>query len=160
MDCKRVSDDISIGGQPSLKELGTLRGRGFRTVINFRAEGEEPDQVSPSEEGRKVSAAGLQYVHFPVRLKTISAASVDHLRAAWPNLPKPVFAHCKCAKRAAAMMLAHIGSEHRLNVDQIRKQARDLGLADKPELIDFVCHYVTTHAPAGKEHRDAIPVRR
>jgi uncharacterized protein (TIGR01244 family) len=143
----KIDDQVTVGAQPTEGQIQRLVEEGFRSVVNFRTEGEEEQPISPSAEGQKVKSVGMTYLHIPVSTKTIAPELVNHLRKRFADLPKPVFAHCKSGKRAGAMMMMHLAVEQGMTGDQILRQAKEMGLeCDEPELERFVREYVDSHA--------------
>jgi uncharacterized protein (TIGR01244 family) len=145
MHIHRVNEQVSIGGQPTEEEIEQLRREGYNTVINFRSAGEEADQLSPDDEREQVEGLKIRYFHLPTTLQTITSEHFDRFRAAYANLPKPVFAHCTSAKRAGAMVLAQLACERDMDDMQLAETAKRIGLSDKPELIQLVRNYVASH---------------
>jgi uncharacterized protein (TIGR01244 family) len=143
----QISDQVTVGPQPSGEEIRQLADEQFRAVVNFRTDNEEEQPLSPKEEGEKVRAAGMQYLNIPVAEESMAADVVDRFRQQFGNLPKPVYAHCKTGKRAGAMVMMHIASEQGMSGDETLKKAEQMGFeCDKPELIEFVKTYVDEHS--------------
>ena len=143
----KISDQISVGGQPSEEDLHKLEQDGFKSVVNFRTEGEEEQPLSPQAEGEKVKAAGMQYLHVPVSMKAMGPELVDQFREQLPNLAKPVFAHCKSGKRAGAMVMMSMAVEQGMTGEQTLQKAKEMGFeCDQPELEQFVRNYVDSRS--------------
>ncbi len=53
----KLSDRITVGGQPSAEEIQQIKNAGFATVVNLRTAGEEDQPMSPDEE-RRVAETG------------------------------------------------------------------------------------------------------
>jgi uncharacterized protein (TIGR01244 family) len=139
MDNLRINDEVSVGGQPSADQLQELAQQGFKSVVNFRTEGEADQPLSPSEEGEQAKAAGLEYLHLPVSMKSLGAETVDEFRRQYRELPKPVFAHCKGGTRAGAMVMMHLAREQGLTGQQTLQQAEQMGFkCDQPAIKQFV----------------------
>ncbi len=47
----KINEQVSVGPQPSKEEIKQLSQQGFRSVINFRTEGEDEQPLSPDGEG-------------------------------------------------------------------------------------------------------------
>ena len=146
----KISDQFTVGAQPSEDQLQQLGKQGFKSVVNFRTEGEEDQPLSPKAEGEKVKAAGMTYLHVPVSMKSMGPEQVDQFREKYASLPKPVFAHCKSGKRAGAMVMMHMAVEQGMTGEQTLQQAEKMGFeCDQPELKEFVKSYVDGHAKNG-----------
>lgn len=147
MDAMKINDEVTVGPQPTEEQLKELAGQGFKSVVNFRTEGEEDQPLSPADEGARAKKLGLEYLHVPVSMKSMSPQTVDQFRERFPDLPKPVFAHCKSGKRAGAMVMMHLASTQGMSGQQTLQQAEQMGFkCDQPELKQFVQQYVDSHA--------------
>lgn len=145
-DTMQINDEMTVGGQPTEQEIKTLAKDGYKSVVNFRTEGEEDQPLSPGEEQRKVVAAGMQYLHVPVSMKSMDESKVDAFRKQLKSLPKPVFAHCKTGKRAGAMTMMHVAVETGMTGEQTLKKAKEMGFeCDVPQLKELVTSYVDSH---------------
>ena len=146
MESTKINSDVTVGGQPSREQLEDIANRGFRSVINFRHEGEDNQPLSPAEEGEAVESLGLQYLHIPVSGDSLSPEIVDRFRRRYADLPKPVFAHCKAGTRAGAMVMMHVASEQGMSGRDALVQAEGMGFkCNQPELKKFVEQYVDDH---------------
>ena len=146
MDTMKINDEVSVGAQPSEEQLAEFARNGVKTVVNFRTEGEEDQPLSPQAEGEKVRALGMEYLHVPVSMKAMGPEVVDGFREKFPELPKPLYAHCKSGKRAGAMVMMHIASEQGMSGAETLEQAEQMGFkCDQPELKEFVERYVDEH---------------
>lgn len=150
MEARKINDEVTVGPQPSADRLKELARQGFRSVVNFRTEGEEDQPLSPAQEGEKAKGLGLEYLHVPVSMKSMGPETVDGFRQRFPDLPKPVFAHCKSGKRAGAMVMMHMACEQGMSGKETLAQAERMGFeCDQPELKQFVEQYVDAHAKDG-----------
>jgi len=145
----KFNDQLTVGPQPSESELESLANDGVRSVVNFRTAGEEDQPLSPEEEGEKVKAAGMNYLHIPVSMDGMDMSQVDEFRKQYTSLSGPVFAHCKSGKRAGAMMMMHTAVENGMTGEQALEQAKNMGFeCDQPELEQFVKEYVNQRTKA------------
>ena len=101
----KVSDLISVGGQPSEDDLSALRAEGFRAIINLRRDGEANQPLDPVREGMAAAAAGFKYFHIPVNSSDPKREQVEAVRAALEQVDGPVYVHCQGGGRACAMAL-------------------------------------------------------
>ena len=146
MQTVKINEQVSVGGQPSEEQLQELVQDGFRSVVNFRTEGEEDQPLSPAEEGSVVERLGLIYVHIPVISGAIEPDAVDQFRAKLPELPKPIFAHCKGGTRAGAMVMMHVACEQQINGKQALDEADHLGIKlNQAQLRQSIMQYVDRH---------------
>lgn len=146
---KRVkfSEAIIIGPQPSREELQQLKEEGFKSIINLREEGEEEQPLSPQEEGKIAGDLGLEYVHIPVSMDTMSEDKVDRFRERLASLAEPIYVHCRSGKRSGAFTMMHSAVEQGMSGEDALEEAEDMGFeCDVPQLEEFVKKYVDKHA--------------
>lgn len=62
-----LSASVSVGPQLQPSDMSTLVAQGYSSVINNRPDDEEPGQPSSVEMEAATTAAGLAYLHVPVR---------------------------------------------------------------------------------------------
>ncbi|MGZ5956626.1 MAG: TIGR01244 family sulfur transferase [Caulobacteraceae bacterium] len=98
-DFRRVTDDFTTAPQISVADVGEAAAMGFTTIICNRPDGEEPGQPSAAEIGAAAKAAGLAYVHVPVR-GAPGPAEVEAMREAVDAAPGPVLAYCRSGTRS------------------------------------------------------------
>lgn len=146
-DTMKINDDVTVGAQPTEDELRRLDEQGYKSVINFRTEGEDDQPLSPDAEGKQVKAQGLDYLHVPVAMGSMENELVDRFRQQYVALPKPVFAHCKSGKRAGAMVMMHLAAEQGMSGEQTLQQAEQMGFeCEQEDLRQFVKNYVDNHS--------------
>ncbi|WP_153557421.1 beta-lactamase hydrolase domain-containing protein [Roseimaritima sediminicola] len=143
---QKINDQVTVAAQPSESEIRQLGQQGFKTVVNFRTDGEDDQPLPPDAEAAVVKQAGLEYLHVPVSMNSMGPDVVDRFREAYADLPKPVYAHCKSGKRAGAMVMMHMAVEQGMSGDQTLEQAKQMGFeCDQPQLEKFVRQYVDSH---------------
>jgi len=139
----RVSDRISVGGQPTESELKEFAHGGFRTVVNLRTANEENQPLKPDEERQVVQASGMEYLHNPVSTDAMNEIQVDEFRRQITKLPKPIFVHCASGKRAGAFVMIHTALEQGLSGEEALRTAEQMGFeCDQPKLKEFVKNYI------------------
>ncbi len=95
----RVFDGVLTGGRLSEKAVAELVRAGVKTVIDLQTAGEHK-----FDEKKAVEAAGIAYVHLPVR--GAKALGPDLARAfdeALRKADKPVLVHCASGNRVGAL---------------------------------------------------------
>ena len=139
----KISDQITVGAQPTPEQLQELAQEGFRTIVNLRTAGESDQPLSPEEEGNKVTALAMKYLHIPVSAQAMQPEQVDHFRQQIRQLPGPVFVHCHKGKRAGALAMMHSAIEAGWTGDQTLQTAQEMGFqCDVPALAEFVKGYI------------------
>jgi uncharacterized protein (TIGR01244 family) len=96
---KSVTDQISVSPQISLADVDQAAGQGFRMIINNRPDGEEPGQPSSQQFEAAAAAAGLAYVHIPVRGGP-TREQVETQRQVIADSDGPVLAFCRSGTRS------------------------------------------------------------
>jgi protein tyrosine phosphatase (PTP) superfamily phosphohydrolase (DUF442 family) len=130
-------DGIRTSGQPTAEQLARLGADGWKSVANFRIEGEQPGMTSTVAEEEAVRKAGVEYHSYPLEMKRMRA------------LPRPLLAHCQSGKRAAAVILIDEAIRRRLSGAQALRLGEEKGIEwDQPELRDFVADYVNSRRRA------------
>jgi len=98
-DFRHVTDDFSTAPQISIADVAEAAAQGFTTLINNRPDGEAPDQPTSAEIEAAAKAAGLTYVHVPVR-GAPGPAEVEAVRQAVAASEGPVLSFCRSGTRS------------------------------------------------------------
>jgi len=96
---RRVTDSLSVSPQIAIDDLGRAASEGFVLVINNRPDDEEPGQPSSAQVEAAARAAGLDYVHIPVRGGP-TFDQVEAVRRAVEGAEGPVLAFCRSGTRS------------------------------------------------------------
>ncbi|MGE5566219.1 MAG: TIGR01244 family sulfur transferase [Parcubacteria group bacterium] len=99
-DFRRVNDRLSVSPQLSVQDVNEAAAKGFKTIINNRPDGEAPDQPTSAEIEAAAKAAGLNYVHIPVRGMPPSPDLAEQTCKAVESSPGPVLAFCRTGTRS------------------------------------------------------------
>lgn len=143
----KINDQLTVGPQPDEQDIHQFSRQGFKSIVNFRTDNEEEQPLSPDAEGEQVKTAGMEYLNIPVSMDSMGPELVDQFRAKYPDLPKPVFAHCKSGKRAGAVVMMKVAVEKGMTGEQTLQKAEEMGFeCDKPELREFVKNYVDNNS--------------
>jgi uncharacterized protein (TIGR01244 family) len=98
-DFRRVTDELSVSPQISVADVAEIARLGFKTLVNNRPDGEDPAQPPSAEIEAAAKAAGLTYIHVPVRGSPTSD-QVEAQRAMLAKSPGPVMAFCRSGTRS------------------------------------------------------------
>lgn len=98
-DFRRVTDSLSVSPQISEADLQRAAAEGFVLVINNRPDDEDPGQPSSATIEAAARAAGLDYVHIPVRGGP-GIDQVEAVRTAVEAANGPVLAFCRSGTRS------------------------------------------------------------
>ena len=98
-DIRKVTDDFAVAPQIAPGDLAQAAKDGFVLVINNRPDGEAPDQPTSAEMEAAAKAAGLDYVHIPVRGGP-TPEQVEAVAVAVQEAKGPVLAFCRSGTRS------------------------------------------------------------
>ncbi len=98
-DIRVVTTNFAVAPQLDPSDMADAADLGFRLVINNRPDGEAPGQPTAAEMKQAAEAAGLAYVHIPVRGGP-DAAEVQAVREVVEATPGPVLAFCRSGARS------------------------------------------------------------
>jgi uncharacterized protein (TIGR01244 family) len=98
-DFRRVTDSLSVSPQITEADLARAAAEGFVLVINNRPDGEDPSQPPSATLEAAARAAGLDYVHIPVRGGP-GPDQVEAVRQAVEAANGPVLAFCRSGTRS------------------------------------------------------------
>ena len=98
-DFRHVTDDLSVAPQIGVADVAEAARQGFTTIINNRPDGEDPSQPPGAEIEAAAKAAGLAYVHIPVR-GAPGPAEVEAVRQVVDAAEGPVLAFCRSGTRS------------------------------------------------------------
>lgn len=100
---RTLSDSVYAAPQIAAEDFARAAGAGVTLVINNRFEGEAPDQIPDGEARALAEAAGLEYVHIPVRMQTLSIGDVEAMKAALDGAAGRALAYCASGTRSTAL---------------------------------------------------------
>ena len=143
MNVTRVDAVVMCGGATTNEAFPALKKEGFASVINLREASERGVDIPASRTAAE--AAGLRYVHVPVRGSAPEPASVDAFLAAVKDpANQPMYIHCGTANRVGAMWLIKRVLVDGWDVPRATKEAEAIGLTSA-NLREFALKYVETH---------------
>lgn len=127
-DFRRVTDSLSVSPQVTEADMARAAAEGFVLVINNRPDGEDPSQPSGAAIEAAARAAGMDYLHVPVRGGP-TADQVEAVRAAVEAAGGPVLAFCRSGTRSIvtwSIGQALAGEDRETLVDQGLQAGYDL----------------------------------
>jgi uncharacterized protein (TIGR01244 family) len=152
MNERKVTDGITVAGQPMAADIEKYRDQGFRTVVNLRT-GDElqnaPDEVRAEE--RLVEEAGMTYSWVPVSPQTLDDIGVQRFTQALASVDaQPAIVHCQGGGRAGIMTLLHLALDHGWSIQKALEEGEKLGIAPKDDspYRAFFEDYLKRHSPA------------
>ncbi len=96
---RKVTEGFAVAPQIDLADLPRAAQAGFKLVINNRPDGEAPDQPTSAQVEAAAKAAGLDYVHIPVRGGP-TPEQVEQENAVIAEAPGPILAFCRSGTRS------------------------------------------------------------
>ncbi|WP_454761160.1 TIGR01244 family sulfur transferase [Caulobacter segnis] len=127
-DFRRVTESLTVSPQVTEADMARAAAEGFVLVINNRPDGEDPSQPSGATIEAAARAAGLDYLHVPVRGGP-TQEQVDAVRAAVEAADGPVLAFCRSGTRSIvtwSIGQALAGEDRETLVNQGREAGYDL----------------------------------
>jgi len=127
MSVTAISEKLSVSPQPSIENIQSLYGEGFRTLINNRPDDEDSAQPGTQRESQEAKRCDLSYAFIPVTLGTITEADVRAFQRAVDESEGPVFAHCKTGARSLSLYLIGEVLDGRMSADAVVEFGRVRG---------------------------------
>ncbi|MGQ0456724.1 MAG: TIGR01244 family sulfur transferase [Hyphomicrobium sp.] len=104
---KAINARVSVAGALTLHDLAHAAHSGFRTIVNFRPDGEGSTQVASAAARIEAARLGLNYVFIPATKHELFTDDViAAAQAAFSATEGPVLAHCAGGQRAAIVWAA------------------------------------------------------
>lgn len=139
----RVPSTIACAGATTPAAMAEVKRLGYASVVNLR-EASEPGAEVESE-AAAAKAAGLNYVHLPLKTAAPDPAVVGQfLTAVTTPANQPAFVHCASGNRAAALWLIKRVQVDGWDFDRAATEAADLGLTNAA-LKTFAHDYIEAH---------------
>ena len=86
-------------GQIEPQQVDKIAAQGFKTIINNRPDGEEPNQPLNDDIEQAAKEAGLAYHYDPVVASQINAKACEEFAEIFNAAEKPVFMFCRTGNR-------------------------------------------------------------
>ncbi len=126
-----VTPTITIGDQPTEADLQRLKEEGYVGVVNLRNDGEPEQPLSTGEEGNKVRALGMKYLHYAVGAAPLSEPGVTAVCDFVDELARGtdrVMVHCRRGPRAIALVLLQQARASHWSGEEVFTKGKALGL--------------------------------
>lgn len=102
-----LTPQFVVSAALATENFAELADRGFKSVINFRPDGEAASQITSDAARDAATAAGLKYAHIPTTKHDLFAdETVALAETTLAGLPGPVLAYCASGQRAAVVWAA------------------------------------------------------
>ena len=87
-------------GQIEPQQVDKIGAQGFKTIINNRPDGEEPNQPLQTDIATEAQQAGLAYQYLPVVGGQLTREQVEQFAEIFNQAEKPVFMFCRSGNRS------------------------------------------------------------
>lgn len=87
-------------GQIEPQQVAQIQAQGFKTIINNRPDGEEPNQPLQTDIATEAQQAGLAYHYLPVIGGQLTREQVEQFAEIFNQSEKPVFMFCRSGNRS------------------------------------------------------------
>jgi uncharacterized protein (TIGR01244 family) len=150
MNVKRpITPGIIIGDQPTEEDLLECKDEGYTGVVNLRNDGEPEQPLGTEDEGRRVRALGMEYLHHGVGGRPLTDPGVadvcdfiDRLAAG----DGKVLVHCRRGGRAMAVVLIQQARQQGWGPEEAVEKGQAMGLQVDGALRGMVEAYLAEKA--------------
>ena len=143
---REVTHQITVADQPTEADLKFLKDEGYVGVVNLRNDGEPQQPMSTAEEGEKVRALGMDYLHYGVGAAPLAEQGVasvcDFLDK---HAQGKVLVHCRKGSRASALVLLHQAKTYGWGPEEALQNGNAMGLAVEGGLKPMVQTFIRAH---------------
>ena len=95
-----MSQNAAFYAQITPEHVAQIKEAGFKTIINNRPDGEEPNQPLNDDIEQAAKEAGLAYHYDPVVASQINAKACEEFAEIFNAAEKPVFMFCRTGNRS------------------------------------------------------------
>ncbi len=128
---QKVTATITIGDQPTEKDLERLKSEGYVGIVNLRMDGEPEQPMGTALEGEKTRALGMDYLHFGVGGAPLSeqgVTAVCEFIDRHAHEPGKVLVHCRRGGRAVALLLLQQARANNWSPQEALAKGKAMGL--------------------------------
>jgi uncharacterized protein (TIGR01244 family) len=105
LEINRIHDNFCATGQMTSQSLVEAVELGFKTIFNYRPDGEGgPDQPISNELQETAEKLGLSYFYIPVVPGSLKPEQLQEFIRLYSVAEKPVLGFCRGGSRAARMI--------------------------------------------------------
>jgi sulfide:quinone oxidoreductase len=112
LEINRIHDNFCATGQMTLESLAEAAELGFKTIFNYRPDGEGgAEQPTSAELKAKAEQLGLNYFHIPVVPGNLQPEQVQEFIDLYANAANPALVYCRGGTRDSKVFeLANVES--------------------------------------------------
>lgn len=105
LEINRIHHNFCATGQMTLESLAEAADLGFKTIFNYRPDGEGgAEQPASAELKAKAEELGLNYFHIPIVPGSFQPEQLREFIRLYSDAEKPVLGFCRGGSRAARMI--------------------------------------------------------
>ena len=106
MEFRPVTEDYAVSGQIAPDDVAAVSQAGFRSIGCLRPDVEQPGLPAAASVAAAAAAQGLPFRHIPIwNGQPVPEESLQAMRDALEQLPKPIFAYCRSGARSTNLLM-------------------------------------------------------
>lgn len=122
---RKITNELTIAGQPTLDEIQQLAEAGYRSVVNLRS----LNEIGFLEDEQQTTEhLGLCYLSLPIQIKNLNLDDVLPVFQQLTGLPKPMLVHCDSGIRSSIIVLMQIAIGQGMGAEDAFQKVATLGL--------------------------------
>ena len=125
MECKQLTDKLSVRGQITPEDMAAIKAQGFDTIICNRPDGEGADQPCAADIEAAAKEAGISFHYNPMEQGGVSPEAVHKQGELLIDNDGKVLAYCGSGKRATVLWA--LSNPQDLDAEERVKRAAEAG---------------------------------
>ena len=98
-----MSHEISITGQITPDQVTMIAENGFKTIINNRPDGEEPNQPTSAEIAAAAEKVGITYKEISFAGSELNQTHVEEFADFFNQAEQPILIYCRTGARSTGI---------------------------------------------------------
>jgi len=116
MDIKQILPGYGVTSQLDITDLSELAALGYRSVINYRPDDEEPGQPKSDDLLAEAKRLNLEYMHLPISgMDLPDEPDIRSFGKTLDALPEPVLGFCRTGARAVRLWSVANAGKHQVD---------------------------------------------
>lgn len=95
-----LAPQVFVCGQLFAKDLPLIAGQGVRSIMNNRADGEQPGQPLSADLAKNAEELGMTFVHYPVEPGPVTREAAEAYAKACAGLERPLLIFSRSGMRS------------------------------------------------------------
>ena len=101
-----MSELITISGQITVDDVKSLANQGYKTLVNNRPDGEEPNQPLSDDIAKVAGEYGIEYRHIPFAGGMLEMHHVQDFADFYNQSQRPLHIFCRSGNRSSIILQA------------------------------------------------------